>query len=136
MNTEDFADDVCIDDEFENGTGPRSFTYRELIHATNNFSEGGKLGQGGFGSVYKDLFGESNTEVAVKRVSKESRQGKKEYTSELKTISHLRPRNLVQLIGWCHEQGELLFVYEFMAIGSLDPHLFGAKIVLTWFCEV
>ena len=133
VNTEDFADDVCIDDEFEKGTGPRSFSYRELIHATNNFSEGRKLGQGGFGCVYKGLLGESNTEVAVKRISKESRQGKKEYISEVKTISHLRHRNLVQLIGWCHEQGDLLLVYEFMANGSLDTHLFGAKIVLIWF---
>ena len=132
VNTEDFADDVCIDDEFEKGTGPRSFTYHELIRATNNFAEGGKLGQGGFGCVYKGLLRESNTEVAVKRVSKGSRQGKKEYISEVKTISHLRHRNLVQLIGWCHEQGELLLVYEFMANGSLDTHLFGAKIMLTW----
>ncbi|KAM3705392.1 hypothetical protein ACJW31_03G076500 [Castanea mollissima] len=113
VNTEDFADDVCIDDEFEKGTGPRSFTYHELI-------------------LYKGLLRESNTEVAVKRVSKGSRQGKKEYTSEVKTISHLRHRNLVQLIGWCHEQGELLLVYEFMANGSLDTHLFGAKIMLAW----
>ncbi|KAL4637807.1 hypothetical protein ACB092_03G103000 [Castanea dentata] len=132
VNTQDFADDVCIDDEFEKGIGPRSFTYHELIRATNNFAEGGKLGQGGFGCVYKGLLRESNTEVAVKRVSKGSRQGKKEYTSEVKTISHLRHRNLVQLIGWCHEQGELLLVYEFMANGSLDTHLFGAKIMLTW----
>ena len=50
----------------------------------------------------------------------------------MKTISHLRHRNLVQLIGWCHEQGELLLVYEFMANSSLDTHLFGAKIMLTW----
>ncbi|KAL4637890.1 hypothetical protein ACB092_03G110500 [Castanea dentata] len=131
-NTEDLSDDYSMDDEFEKGTGPRRFTYRELLNATNNFAERGKLGEGGFGGVYKGLLSESNMEVAVKRVSKGSKQGKKEYMSEVKIISRLRHRNLVQLIGWCHEQRELLLVYEYMPYGSLDSHLFGAKIMLTW----
>ncbi|XP_018809540.2 L-type lectin-domain containing receptor kinase IX.1-like [Juglans regia] len=124
--------DVCMDDEFEKGTGPRRFTYRELSRATNNFAEEGKLGEGGFGGVYKGLLSESNTEIAVKRVSKGSKQGKKEYISEVRIISRLRHRNLVQLIGWCHEQGEFLLVYEYMPNGSLDSHLFRGKIMLTW----
>ena len=64
-----------MDYEFEKGTRPRRFTYHELICATNNFVEGGKLGEGGFGGVYKGLLTESNIEVAVKRVSKGSKQG-------------------------------------------------------------
>ena len=52
--------------------------------------------------------------------------------SEVKSISHLRHKNLAQLIGWCHEQRELLLVYEYMPFGSLDSHLFGAKTMLTW----
>ena len=131
-NTQDLGDDDSMDDEFEKGTGPRRFTYRELLNATNNFPEGGKLGEGGFGGVYKGLLSESNVEVAVKRVSKGSKQGKKEYMSEVKIISRLRHKNLVQLIGWCHEQRELLLVYEYMPYGSLDSHLFGAKVMLTW----
>lgn len=71
-------------------------------------------------------------EIAVKRVSKGSKQGKKEYVSEVKIISRLRHRNLVQLIGWCHEEGELLLVYEFLPNGSLDSHLFRGKTHLTW----
>ena len=70
MGTIDLGGDDYIDDEFEKGTGPRRFTYRELIRATNNFTEGGKPGEGGFGGVYKELLSESNIEVAVKRVSK------------------------------------------------------------------
>jgi hypothetical protein len=124
--------DVSMDDEFEKETGPRRFTYNELVRATNNFADGGKLGEGGFGGVYKGLLSESKAEVAVKRVSKGSKQGKKEYMSEVEIISRLRHRNLVQLIGWCHEQGELLLVYEYMANGSLDSHLFRAKTILTW----
>ncbi|KAL4637802.1 hypothetical protein ACB092_03G102500 [Castanea dentata] len=131
-NTEDSGDDGNMDDEFEIGTGPRRFTYRELLNATNNFAERWKLGEGGFGGVYKGLLSESNVEVAVKRVSKGSKQGKKEYKSEVKIIGRLRHRNLVQLIGWCHEQRELLLVYEYMPNGSLDSHLFGAKIMLKW----
>ncbi|KDP41147.1 hypothetical protein JCGZ_03641 [Jatropha curcas] len=129
---EDEGEDV-MDDEFEKGTGPKRFTYRELSRATNSFSEGGKLGEGGFGGVYRGLLTESNTPVAVKKVSKGSRQGKKEYISEVKIISRLRHRNLVQLIGWCHEKREFLLVYEFMPNGSLDSHLFGrSTTILTW----
>lgn len=124
--------DVVMDDEFEKGTGPKRYTYRELSRATGNFTEAGKLGEGGFGGVYKGLLSNVNTEVAVKRVSRGSKQGKKEYVSEVKIISRLRHRNLVQLLGWCHEKGELLLVYEFMPNGSLDSHLFSAKMGLTW----
>ena len=132
-NTHNFGDDVCMDIEFEEGTGPKSFTYHEIIHATNNFAKGGKLGEGGFGGVYKGLLSESNTEVAVKRVSKGSKQGKNEYISEVMIIiSRLRHRNLVQLIGWRHEQGELLLAYEYMPNGSLNTHLFRVEIMPIW----
>jgi serine/threonine protein kinase len=66
-------------------------------------------------------------EIAVKKISRSSRQGKKEYITEVKTISQLRHRNLVQLIGWCHDKDEFMVVYEFMSNGSLDSHLFGKR---------
>ncbi|CAJ1940311.1 unnamed protein product [Sphenostylis stenocarpa] len=132
VNEDILGVDASIDDEFERGTGPKRFTYRDLINATNNFAEEGKLGEGGFGGVYKGFIIDSNLEVAVKRISKGSKQGKKEYISEVRVISRLRHRNLVQLIGWCHEQGELLLVYEFMPNGSLDSHLFGNRVMLSW----
>ncbi|KAG6531186.1 L-type lectin-domain containing receptor kinase IX.1-like isoform X1 [Zingiber officinale] len=113
-----------MDDEFSTGTGPRRFSYRELALATNNFSEKRKLGQGGFGGVYKGFLVRSGSEVAVKKISSTSKQGRKEYASEVKIISRLRHRNLVQLLGWCHERGEFLLVYEFLPNGSLDRHLF------------
>ncbi|GMI86551.1 L-type lectin receptor kinase IX.1 [Hibiscus trionum] len=132
LNDDDEDIDVTMDDEFEKGTGPKRFTYHELSRATNAFDEVGKLGEGGFGGVYKGFLSDSSTEVAVKRISRGSKQGKKEYISEVKIISRLRHRNLVQLLGWCHEKGELLLVYEFLPNGSLDSHLFGGKIMLTW----
>ncbi|KAL5564471.1 hypothetical protein UlMin_027635 [Ulmus minor] len=124
--------DVSIEDELESGVGPKRFSYSELSRATNYFAEEGKLGEGGFGGVYKGFLSECKTEVAVKRVSKGSKQGKKEYISEVKIISRLRHKNLVKLIGWCHANGELLLVYEFMPNGSLDYHLFGTKLTLPW----
>lgn len=92
--------DASMDHEFETGTGPKRFKYDELNQATNNFAEKGKLGERGFGGVYKGLLSESKTLVAVKRISRGSKQGKKEYISEVKIISRLRHKHLVQLIGW------------------------------------
>ncbi|TVU49170.1 hypothetical protein EJB05_00466, partial [Eragrostis curvula] len=66
----------------------------------------------------------NNLAVAIKRVSKGSKQGRKEYAAEVRIISRLRHRNLVQLIGWCHRgNDDLLLVYELMPNGSLDAHL-------------
>ncbi|KAG7977374.1 hypothetical protein I3843_05G028500 [Carya illinoinensis] len=118
--------------EMENSTGPKRFTYIELVQATNNFAEEGKLGEGGFGGVYKGFLRDSNQFVAVKKVTRHSVQGKKAYISEVKIISRLRHKNLVQLLGWCHENGNLLLVYEFMANSSLDFHLFGGRTMIPW----
>ncbi|XP_041011601.1 L-type lectin-domain containing receptor kinase IX.1-like [Juglans microcarpa x Juglans regia] len=118
--------------EMENGTGPKRFPYIELVQATNNFAEEGKLGEGGFGGVYKGFLSDSDQFVAVKKVSRRSVQGKKAYISEVKIISRLRHKNLVQLLGWCHENGDLLLVYEFMANSSLDFHLFGGRTMIPW----
>ncbi|KAF3792089.1 L-type lectin-domain containing receptor kinase IX-1 [Nymphaea thermarum] len=115
-------------------TGLKMFRYTELAAATNDFSEEGKLGQGGFGGVYRGMLRDTNEVVAVKRFSKGSSQGKKEYVAEVTVISRLHHRNLVRLIGWCHERGEFLLVYEYMEGGSLDSHLFSSKgcPVLPW----
>jgi interleukin-1 receptor-associated kinase 1 len=122
--------------ELEEGvTGPRRFCYDELAAATGNFSDDRRLGRGGFGSVYRGFLTDGNRDVAVKRVSETSRQGWNEFTSEVRIISRLRHRNLVQLIGWCHGRGdELLLVYELMPNGSLDAHLYRPESddVLAW----
>ncbi|CAN1317041.1 L-type lectin-domain containing receptor kinase IX.1 [Linum perenne] len=128
-NGEVVEKEMSMTDEFSRGAGPRRFSYSDLVSATNNFSLDWKLGEGGFGSVYKGYLRDySGTPVAVKRISKDSRQGIKEYSTEVKIISQLRHRNLVQLIGWCHDKAELLLVYQFMPNGSLDTHLFGSEL--------
>ncbi|PON32374.1 GPCR kinase [Parasponia andersonii] len=124
---------TSINDDLERGAGPRRFSYSDLASATNNFSNKKKLGQGGFGAVYKGYLKDLDLVVAVKKISSGSKQGKKEYVTEVKVISSLRHRNLVQLIGWCHDRGEFLLVYEFIPNGSLDFHLFSKRISsLTW----
>ncbi|KAE8645823.1 hypothetical protein Csa_017117 [Cucumis sativus] len=135
---DDFGDEEIsmvenvVDEEFIRGTGPKRFAYKELVKATNNFSQEGKLGQGGFGGVYKGFVTELNMEIAAKKISSTSKQGKKEYISEVNIISRLRHRNLVQLVGYSHERGHFVLVYEYMPNGSLDSHLFGKKSRLSW----
>jgi len=113
--------------------GPHRYTYQELKKATKGFKEKQLLGQGGFGKVYNGILPKSKIQVAVKRVSHESKQGLREFVSEIATIGRLRHRNLVQLLGWCRRRGDLLLVYDFMSNGSLDKYLFEEQeIVLSW----
>ncbi|KAL0461927.1 UNVERIFIED_CONTAM: L-type lectin-domain containing receptor kinase IX.1 [Sesamum latifolium] len=131
-NTPEGVTLTSINDDLERGAGPRRFSYKDLVFATNNFSDERKLGEGGFGGVYKGHLIDLDMPIAVKKFSRRSKQGKKQYVTEVKIISMLRHRNLVQLIGWCHGHGEFLLVYEFMPNGSLDHHLFGKKNPLGW----
>ncbi|KAB2631455.1 L-type lectin-domain containing receptor kinase S.5 [Pyrus ussuriensis x Pyrus communis] len=100
-----------IQDEIQTTSmAPTKFKLKELQRATGRFNPKNKLGKGGFGTVYKGLLGDK--EIAVKRVSKNSRQGKQEFIAEVTTIGSLRHKNL------------LLIVYEFMPNGSLDRFVY------------
>uniref|UniRef100_A0A1D1Y4M3 non-specific serine/threonine protein kinase n=1 Tax=Anthurium amnicola TaxID=1678845 RepID=A0A1D1Y4M3_9ARAE len=102
---------------------PREFSYRDLKRATGNFDEKNKLGHGGFGIVYRGFIPGENTQVAVKKFSRDqTMQG--DFLAELTIINRLRHRHLVRLLGWCHRNGKLLLVYDYMPNGSLDDHLF------------
>ncbi|XP_020178481.1 L-type lectin-domain containing receptor kinase IX.1-like [Aegilops tauschii subsp. strangulata] len=119
--------------------GPRRYTYHELVAATKHFAEEEKLGRGGFGSVYRGHLTltpatAGHRAVAVKMLSAESSaQGRKEFEAEVRIISRLKHRNLVQLLGWCDSRKGLLLVYELVTEGSLDRHLYskGGR-YLTW----
>ncbi|BAT01979.1 Os07g0542400, partial [Oryza sativa Japonica Group] len=100
-------------------------TLGSLQVATDNFDESKKLGEGGFGAVYKGhLFGQ---EVAVKRMAKGSNQGLEELKNELVLVTKLHHKNLVRLVGFCLEDGERLLVYEYMPNKSLDTFLFDVE---------
>ncbi|KAJ4962150.1 hypothetical protein NE237_022089 [Protea cynaroides] len=112
---------------------PKEFSFKDLKKATNNFDQKMKLGQGGFGVVYKGVLPHDKTEVAVKKFSRENLQGIDDFLSELTIINRLRHRHLVRLVGWCNKKNMLLLVYEYMPNGSLDKHLFGgAEETLNW----
>ncbi|KAF2549900.1 hypothetical protein F2Q68_00034957 [Brassica cretica] len=94
------------------------FTWRQLQAATNNFDQANKLGEGGFGSVFKGELTDG-TIVAVKQLSSKSRQGNREFVNEIGMISGLNHSNLVKLYGCCVEKNQLLLVYEYMENNSL-----------------
>ncbi|XP_078157090.1 cysteine-rich receptor-like protein kinase 6 isoform X2 [Carex rostrata] len=94
-----------------------------LKAATINFNESNKLGEGGFGAVYKGTL-PSGQEVAVKRLSQSSSQGLEELKNELVLVAKLKHKNLVRVVGVCLEAQEKLLVYEFLPNRSLDIFLF------------
>ncbi|GKV50133.1 hypothetical protein SLEP1_g56845 [Rubroshorea leprosula] len=115
------------DDEeglLEIGPRPNTFSYAELRAATDDFSPSNKLGEGGFGPVYKGKFSDGRV-VAVKQLSVASHQGKSQFVTEIATISVVQHRNLVQLYGCCIEENRCLLVYEYLENKSLDQALFG-----------
>ncbi|KAL1833519.1 hypothetical protein ACET3Z_003170 [Daucus carota] len=95
----------------------------QIEKATDNFSDNNKLGEGGFGAVYKGVL-EDGQEIAVKRLSKDSRQGVTEFMNEVSCIAKLQHRNLVRLIACCVEEQERMLVYEYMPNKGLDSYLF------------
>ncbi|XP_020597964.1 cysteine-rich receptor-like protein kinase 10 isoform X2 [Phalaenopsis equestris] len=109
------------------------FELSELRNATNNFSEKNKLGEGGFGRVYKGLLG-NGQQIAVKRLSGTSRQGLVEMKNEVLFVAKLQHGNLVRLLGCCLEENEKLLVYEYLTNTSLDKFLFdpAKKRFLDW----
>ncbi|XP_013597279.1 PREDICTED: probable LRR receptor-like serine/threonine-protein kinase At1g29720 isoform X3 [Brassica oleracea var. oleracea] len=100
------------------------FTWRQLQAATNNFDEAKKLGEGGFGSVFKGELSDG-TIIAVKQLSAKSCQGNREFVNEIGMISGLNHPNLVKLYGCCVEKNQLLLVYEYMENNSLALALNG-----------
>ncbi|XP_056687946.1 uncharacterized protein [Spinacia oleracea] len=98
------------------------YRFRRIRSATNNFSENKKLGEGGFGEVFKGKL-ECGQEIAVKRLSMNSRQGTAEFKTEVLLVARLQHRNLVKLLGFCVSKKEKLLVYEYLPNLSLDQFL-------------
>lgn len=120
-------------EDWEVNYGPHRFKYKDLYFATKGFKDKELLGSGGFGRVYRGVLPVSKLDVAVKRISHESRQGLKEFIAEIVSIGRLRHRNIVSLLGYCRRKGELLLVYDYMPNGSLDKYLYDQpKVFLSW----
>ncbi|XP_076939751.1 G-type lectin S-receptor-like serine/threonine-protein kinase At4g27290 [Bidens hawaiensis] len=99
------------------------FRLSEIVKATHNFSYNNKLGEGGYGPVYKGVL-QDGKEIAVKRLSKTSSQGLDEFKNEVICISKLQHRNLVRLLGCCIQGDEQMLIYEYMPNKSLDYFIF------------
>ncbi|CAN1283428.1 Probable LRR receptor-like serine/threonine-protein kinase RFK1 [Linum perenne] len=117
-------------DDLPKGT----FSLKQIIAATNNFNYENKIGEGGFGPVYKGVLPD-RTMIAVKQLSSKSRQGNREFLNEIGMISCMKHPNLVKLHGFCVEGDQLLLVYEYMENNSLANAIFGrenSKLKLDW----
>ncbi|KAK8319445.1 hypothetical protein V6Z12_A13G243300 [Gossypium hirsutum] len=115
------------------------FSYQEMRLATKQFRPDYILGDGGFGVVYKGVIDENvrpaykSTAVAVKELNPDGFQGDREWLAEVNYLGQLSHPNLVKLIGYCCEDEHRLLVYEYMASGSLEKHLFRrVGCSLTW----
>ncbi|KAL0727221.1 hypothetical protein Bca4012_023314 [Brassica carinata] len=107
-------------------SGSFQFDFKAIEAATSNFHNINKLGHGGFGEVYKGTF-PNGTEIAVKRLSKTSGQGDREFKNEVLLVAKLQHRNLVRLFGFCVQGEEKILIYEFLPNKSLNYFLFGGK---------
>ncbi|PSS14378.1 LRR receptor-like serine/threonine-protein kinase [Actinidia chinensis var. chinensis] len=114
-------------------TGPYTFSYAELKGATEDFNPANKLGEGGFGPVFKGTLNDGRM-IAVKQLSVASHQGKSQFVTEIATTSAVQHRNLVKLYGCCIEGDKRLLVYEYLENKSLDQALFAGKgsLYLDW----
>ncbi|KMT18668.1 hypothetical protein BVRB_2g027970 [Beta vulgaris subsp. vulgaris] len=101
----------------------RRFSLAQIRVATCDFDEKLIVGRGGFGTVYMGSIEGETTTVAIKRLNSTSKQGTHEFQTEIEMLSRLRHVNLVSLIGYCEDQGEMILVYEYMSRGTLRDHL-------------
>lgn len=104
----------------------KSFSYNSLRSATGDFHHSCKIGGGGYGVVYKGVL-RDGTQVAIKSLSVESKQGTHEFMTEITMISNIQHPNLVKLIGFCIEGNHRILVYEFLENNSLASSLLGSK---------
>lgn len=111
----------------------RRFSLDEIKAATCDFNEDLIIGVGGFGNVYKGFLDNGETILAIKRLNPESKQGAREFQTEIEMLSQLRHIHLVSLMGYCNDNNEMILVYDYMINGTLRDHLYDTtNEPLTW----
>uniref|UniRef100_A0A0D9UW36 Protein kinase domain-containing protein n=1 Tax=Leersia perrieri TaxID=77586 RepID=A0A0D9UW36_9ORYZ len=110
--------------------GPTRYAYTDIIAITSNFRE--KLGQGGYGSVYKGVLLPGNVHVAIKMLTSSSSCNGEEFISEVSTIGRIHHVNVVRLVGFCSEDMRRALIYEYMPHGSLDKYIFSSEKNFSW----
>ncbi|KAL8112893.1 hypothetical protein AgCh_020266 [Apium graveolens] len=114
-----------------NSTESLQYDFGTVEVATNHFSDSNKIGEGGFGAVYKGTL-QNGEEIAVKRLSAGSSQGQHEFKNEVILVAKLQHRNLVRLLGFCFKGTERLLIYEFVPNASLDHFIFVKRSFMDW----
>ncbi|URE09342.1 S-locus lectin protein kinase family protein [Musa troglodytarum] len=116
------SSDTIKPGENNKGSDTSSFSFKSVSAATDHFSDSNKLGEGGFGRVYRGLL--EGQQVAVKRLARTSGQGIEEFQNEITLIANLQHKNVVRLLGYCIEKEENILIYEYMPNKSLDYYIF------------
>ncbi|KAL5980216.1 hypothetical protein ACLOJK_036683 [Asimina triloba] len=112
---------------YSSGKNIKLFSYDELKATTKGFHFSNRIGRGGFGIVYKGTL-KDGTQIAVKVLSAESKQGIQEFLNEIDMITNVKHPNLVELIGCCVQGGNRILVYEYVINSSLDRALLGSNV--------
>ncbi|XP_074287449.1 calcium/calmodulin-regulated receptor-like kinase 2 [Silene latifolia] len=137
-STASFTDSlhITVNTSHNNNTHPTTtfsgipnYSYKDIQKATQNFTT--LLGEGSFGPVYKASMPVGGV-VAVKVLASSSRQGEKEFQTEVSLLGRLHHRNLVNLVGYCVEKGQYMLIYEYMSNGSLDRFIYSEEDNLNW----
>ncbi|XP_022142349.1 cysteine-rich receptor-like protein kinase 29 isoform X2 [Momordica charantia] len=123
LNSRKLRERLETSDDDTSSVGSLQYDFKTIRDATDNFSTANKLGEGGFGIVYKGKF-LNGQDVAVKRLARGSQQGDSEFKNEVLLVANLQHRNLVRLLGFCFERSERLLIYEFLPNSSLDRLIF------------
>ncbi|KAE8820432.1 iron-deficiency induced receptor-like kinase [Hordeum vulgare] len=110
--------------------GPTRFAYTDITAVTSHFRD--KLGQGGYGSVFKGVLSPGNVHVAVKMLDGNSNCNGEDFISEVSTIGRIHHVNVVRLVGFCPEEMRQALIYEYMPQGSLDKYIFSAENNFSW----
>ncbi|XP_037416396.1 rust resistance kinase Lr10-like [Triticum dicoccoides] len=110
--------------------GPTRYAYTDITAITSHFRD--KLGQGGYGSVFKGVLSPGNVHVAVKMLKSNSNCNGEDFINEVSTIGRIHHVNVIRLMGFCPEEMRQALVYEYMPRGSLDKYIFSAKKGFSW----
>uniref|UniRef100_A0A452XKF7 non-specific serine/threonine protein kinase n=1 Tax=Aegilops tauschii subsp. strangulata TaxID=200361 RepID=A0A452XKF7_AEGTS len=110
--------------------GPMRYAYTDIVAVTSHFRD--KLGQGGYGSVYKGVLLPGDVHVAVKMLEGNSNCNGEDFISEVSTIGRIHHVNVVRLVGFCSEEMRRAIVYEYMPHGSLDKYIFSPEKSFSW----
>ncbi|XP_049352870.1 probable serine/threonine-protein kinase PBL7 isoform X2 [Solanum verrucosum] len=128
-----YTESTCVDkgNSFSNlkviaEKGLQVFTFKQLHSATGGFGKSNVIGNGAFGSVYRGVL-QDGRKVAIKLMDQAGKQGEEEFKVEVELLCRLRSPYLLSLIGYCSESSHKLLVYEFMANGGLQEHLYPIK---------